>query len=79
MSGRLPNSIYTIQRASLTMISRQTQLRDHNRLQVMRILEVTPDLTQRELAKMLDISVSGINFCLDALIEKGFVKVANFQ
>ena len=79
MSGRLPNSIYTFQRASLTMTSRQTQLRDHNRLQVMRILEDTPDLTQRELAEMLGISVGGINFCLNALIEEGFVKVANFQ
>ena len=45
----------------------------------MRILEDTPDLTQRELAEMLGISVGGINFCLNALIEKGFVKVANFQ
>ena len=61
------------------MTSRHTQLRDHNRLQVMRILEDTPDLTQRELAEMLGISVGGINFCLKALIEKGFVKVSNFQ
>jgi len=45
----------------------------------MRILEETPDLTQRELAEMLGISVGGINFCLNALIEKGFVKVASFQ
>ena len=45
----------------------------------MRILEDTPDLTQRKLAEMLGISVGGINFCLNALIEKGFVKVANFQ
>ena len=28
---------------------------------------------------MLGISVGGINFCLNALIEKGFVKVASFQ
>ena len=28
---------------------------------------------------MLGISVGGTNFCLNALIEKGFVKVANFQ
>ncbi|MDB3891017.1 MarR family EPS-associated transcriptional regulator [Gammaproteobacteria bacterium] len=61
------------------MTSRQTQLRDHNRLQVMRILEDTPDLTQRELAEMLGMSLGGINFCLNALIEKGFVKVTNFQ
>jgi MarR family transcriptional regulator, temperature-dependent positive regulator of motility len=45
----------------------------------MRILEDTPDLTQRELAEMLSISVGGINFCLNALIEEGFVKMANFK
>ena len=45
----------------------------------MRILEDTPDLTQRELAEMLGMSLGGINFCLNALIEKGFVKVTNFQ
>ena len=45
----------------------------------MRILGDTPDLTQRDLAEMLGMSLGGINFCLNALIEKGFVKVTNFQ
>ena len=78
MSGRLPNSICTIQRATLTMISRQTQLRDHNRLQVMRILEDTPDLTQRELAEMLGISVGGINFLPQRAYRKRLCKGGQF-
>ena len=36
-------------------------------------------MTQRELADRLGMSVSGLNYCLKALVEKGFVKMANFQ
>lgn len=45
----------------------------------MRILQDNPDLTQRELAEQLGMSVGRLNFCLNALIEKGFVKMENFQ
>jgi EPS-associated MarR family transcriptional regulator len=45
----------------------------------MRILQDNPDLTQRELAQKLGISVGGLNYCLNSLIDKGFVKVSNFQ
>jgi DNA-binding Lrp family transcriptional regulator len=45
----------------------------------MRILQENPDLTQRELAEILGMSVGGLNYCLNALIDKGFVKMGNFQ
>ena len=45
----------------------------------MRILQENPDLTQRELADQLGMSVGGLNYCLKALIDKGFVKMQNFQ
>jgi len=45
---------------------------------VMRILQENPDLTQRELAQQLGISVGGLNYCLKALMEKGLVKMNNF-
>jgi len=38
-----------------------------------------PDMTQREIAKKLGISTSGLNYCLKALIDKGWVKVQNFS
>jgi EPS-associated MarR family transcriptional regulator len=44
----------------------------------MRILQEKPDLTQRELAEKLGISVGGLNYCLKALMEKGLVKMKNF-
>jgi EPS-associated MarR family transcriptional regulator len=38
-----------------------------------------PDLTQRELADQLGMSVGGLNYCLKALMDKGYVKMGNFQ
>ena len=45
----------------------------------MRILQENPDLTQRELAEKLGMSVGGVNYCLNALIDKGLVKMQNFS
>ena len=61
------------------MTSRQAKLQEDTYFRVMRILQENPDLTQRELAEKLGISVGGLNYCLNALIEKGFVKMGNFQ
>jgi len=45
----------------------------------MLILQENPDLTQRELADKLGMSVGGLNYCLNALIDKGLVKMQNFS
>jgi EPS-associated MarR family transcriptional regulator len=60
------------------MTSRQSKLQEDTYFRVMRILQNNPDLTQRELAQKLGISVGGLNYCLKALIEKGLVKMKNF-
>ena len=36
-------------------------------------------MTQRELANETNISLGGINYCLKALSEKGWIKIRNFQ
>jgi EPS-associated MarR family transcriptional regulator len=61
------------------MAEQNTQLKEATHLRVMRVLEGNPDLTQRELAEMLGMSVGGLNYCLNALIDKGFVKMGNFS
>jgi EPS-associated MarR family transcriptional regulator len=61
-----------------SMTSRQTKLQEDTYFRVMRILQENPDLTQRELAERLGISVGGLNYCLKALMEKGLVKMKNF-
>ncbi len=52
---------------------------DETRLKVMRLLAENPELTQRELAAELGISLGATNYCLHALIDKGFIKVENFR
>ena len=59
--------------------SRQSNLQEDTYFRVMRLLEANPDLTQREIANRLGLSASGINYCLKALIDKGWVKVHNFS
>ena len=61
------------------MTIRQANTQDETHFRVLRILQDNPDLTQRELARQLGISVGGLNYCINALIDKGFVKVSNFQ
>ncbi len=50
---------------------------DH--FEVLRKIEKNPDLSQRELAKDLGFSLGKLNYCLNALIYKGFVKINNFR
>ncbi len=61
------------------MTSRQAKIQEDTYFRVMRILQENPDLTQRELAEKLGVSVGGLNYCLKALIDKGWVKMQNFQ
>lgn len=61
------------------MTSRRTKIQEDTYFRVLRVLQEKPDITQREIAKMLGVSASGMNYCLNALIAKGWVKVANFS
>lgn len=59
--------------------SRRSQLQEDTYFRVLRMLQDNPDLTQREIAQQLGVSTSGMNYCLNALIDKGWVKVQNFS
>ena len=48
------------------------------RLVLLRALEQNPDLSQRKIAEKLGISLGKTNYCLKALIERGWVKAGNF-
>lgn len=60
------------------MTNFKTPTQEEMHFKVMRLLEANPDLTQRELAKELGLSVGSINYCLKALMDKGLVKMKNF-
>ena len=54
-------------------------LDDEYRYKILKQLQQNPDISQRELAKRLNISLGKANFCVKALIEKGLVKADNFK
>ena len=47
--------------------------------EVLRRLHQTPQVSQRALAKDLGVGLGTINFCFQALVEKGLVKMQNFS
>ena len=49
------------------------------RFRLLRLLEERPDLSQREIARALDLSLGSANYVLRALVEKGQVKIRNFR
>ena len=46
---------------------------------VLRKIDSNSDISQRKLANELGFSLGKLNYCLNALKEKGFVKISNFK
>jgi EPS-associated MarR family transcriptional regulator len=46
---------------------------------LLKTLEENPSLSQRDMAKRLGISLGKINYCLNALVDKGSLKINNFR
>ena len=61
------------------MTSKRTKLQEDARFRVLRLLQENPEMSQRELAKAAGISVGGMHYVLNALIERGLVKLGNFR
>jgi EPS-associated MarR family transcriptional regulator len=54
-------------------------LTDEYRYRILKLLEADSHASQRRIADELGISLGRVNYCLQALIEKGLVKVNNFR
>jgi len=52
---------------------------DSSILRVLRLLDSSPRLTQRDIAREMGVSLGKANYCLRALVGRGFVKVQNFR
>ena len=46
---------------------------------VLRAVELNPDITQPLLAKQLGISMGKANYLINALVDKGLIKIGNFR
>lgn len=61
------------------MTTRRQTANDDTLFWTLKVLHKNPGVTQRTLAKEVGINVSSINFCLKALVEKGWIKMGNFS
>ena len=55
------------------------QLENEGTLHIIREINRSPEMSQRDLSSRLGISLGKVNFLINALIRKGFVKVDNFK
>jgi len=46
---------------------------------ILRKIQKKPELSQREAAEELDLSLGKLNYCLKELKKKGFIKINNFR
>ena len=54
-------------------------LREEVHFRVLRLLSEKPSASQREISNALGVSLGLVNYCLNALVEKGAVKISNFR
>jgi len=54
-------------------------LDEETRFRLLRLLQDHPELSQRQLALELGISVGKVNYSMRGLLERGLVKVRNFR
>jgi EPS-associated MarR family transcriptional regulator len=60
-------------------LNAQLMLDEATHYSLLKTLEEYPELSQRDLAKRLGVSLGKVNFCLNALVEKGSLKINNFR
>ncbi|WP_248633136.1 MarR family EPS-associated transcriptional regulator [Cereibacter changlensis] len=54
-------------------------MQEDRHFRVLRLLQDNPEMSQRELAERVGISVGAAHYVLNALVEKGLVKIGNFK
>lgn len=52
---------------------------DEIHLKLLKLLQANPDMTQRELSRELGVSLGKANYCMKALLDRGWIKVNNFR
>ena len=63
----------------MSLIKNQNKEKNEMEFNVLRSLYSNPGFTQRKLSSHLGVSLGSVNFCINALINKGLVKVRRFK
>lgn len=53
-------------------------MQDEITYKLLKIIQNEPHLSQREIAQQMGVSLGKTNYCLKALLDKGFIKISNF-
>lgn len=53
-------------------------MQDEIAYKLLKLIEAEPHLSQREIAQKMGVSLGKTNYCLKALVDKGFIKLQNF-
>lgn len=56
-----------------------TALDNEISLNLLKLLQDEPELTQREMNQKMGVSLGKINYCISALVQKGMIKVERFK
>ena len=60
------------------MTTQRDKLREDVQFRILRLLQDNPEMSQRDLAKAVGVSTGGIHYVLNALLDKGLLKLGNF-
>jgi len=52
---------------------------DEIQYKLLRLIEANPEMSQRAVARELGVSLGKVNYCLQALVRKGWIKATNFK
>ena len=59
------------------MTTQRNNLREDVKFRILRLLQDNPEMSQRELAKAVRLSTGGVHYVLNALLDKGLLKIEN--
>ncbi len=52
---------------------------EETRYRLLRLIEENPEMSQRDAARALGVSLGKVNYCLQALMKRGWIKASNFK
>ena len=70
---------YAVACTNQIAVSKEVILYQEAHLRVLRLLEINPQMKQREIAAAAGVSLGKTNYCIKAWLEKGLIKVRNFK
>lgn len=69
----------SLRESTSIITTRRDKLREDVHFRLLRLLQDNPEVSQRDLARSVGVSTGGIHYVLNALLDKGLLKLGNFS